>query len=100
MPSKNQDMDIPSPQFAREQDKEPSIDITDMLEDKIPVPKSDLTVTDKEIAALAMEIYQEEGCPEGRSNEHWHLAEQRCVPEIVSIGLDSHCHPSRNKQRL
>ncbi len=53
-------MNIPSPQFAREQDKEPSIEITDFLEDKTLPSHSDLSVTHEEIAALALDIYQEE----------------------------------------
>jgi hypothetical protein len=30
-----------------------------------------------EIAALAQSIYEEEGCPHGRAEAHWHEAERR-----------------------
>ena len=33
--------------------------------------------THEEITALAQQIYEEEGCPSGQAEAHWHEAEHR-----------------------
>lgn len=71
-------MAIPSPQFAREQDNQPSIDTVEMQEDAAaPTLPAQGELDHEEIALLARKIYQDEGRPEGRAAEHWHEAERR-----------------------
>lgn len=43
-----------------------------MVESFPPNPNPD----PEQIAALAQRIYEEEGCPEGRAEDHWLQAEQ------------------------
>lgn len=37
------------------------------------------------IAALAQGIYQEEGCPEGQAERHWHEAERRLREQSAGV---------------
>jgi hypothetical protein len=39
----------------------------------------------EDIAVLAQHIYQEEGCPFGRAEAHWHEAERRLRQQAAGI---------------
>lgn len=39
----------------------------------------------EEIARLAFQIYEEEGCPEGKTAEHWARAERAIREQRVAI---------------
>jgi hypothetical protein len=41
----------------------------------------ELTLTHKEIAQAAYFIWMEQGCPDGRADEHWQLAVERLKHE-------------------
>ena len=43
------------------------------------IEDSDLSLkpTHEEISAVAQQIYEEEGCPDGLADSHWHAAEAR-----------------------
>lgn len=40
-------------------------------------PATDHQPTHGEVTALAQQIYEEEGCPCGKADEHWQEAERR-----------------------
>ena len=42
--------------------------------------------THEEITALAQQIYEEEGCPCGKAEEHWHEAERRLRQQTTGDG--------------
>ena len=46
---------------------------TDSNEDSDLSPKP----TQEEISVVAHQIYEEEGCPDGFADSHWHTAEER-----------------------
>ena len=53
--------------------------------------------THEEIAALAQRIYEEEGCPAGRAEAHWHEAERRLREQsagVVVAGADARARAS------
>lgn len=47
---------------------------------------------EERIAAVARRIYEDEGCPEGRAEEHWHRAEK--MVEEGWNGAESDIPPS------
>lgn len=42
--------------------------------------------TDDEIAAVAYEIWESEGRPEGQAQRHWHLAQERLARDDSTAG--------------
>ena len=50
-----------------------------VLVDADAVEDSDLSLkpTQEEISVVAHQIYEEEGCPDGLADSHWHAAEAR-----------------------
>lgn len=57
--------------------------------------------THDQIAELAYQIYLYEGCPEGRSQEHWLMAEARCWEALrdPSLALAEPTPPTTRKRR-
>lgn len=50
---------------------------SDLFEDSDLSPKA----THEEISVVAHQIYEEEGCPDGLADSHWHAAEARLRSE-------------------
>jgi hypothetical protein len=48
------------------------------------------SLTEEEIAVTAREIWQEEGEPNGKADEHWALAEEHLLCSRAA-GADHHC---------
>jgi Protein of unknown function (DUF2934) len=44
-------------------------------------PKSDHAANDERIRAIAYELWEADGCPEGRSEEHWARATELAAAE-------------------
>jgi hypothetical protein len=46
------------------------------LAHELPAVSSEIHASHEDIALLAYALWQEQGCPEGRHEEHWLKAEQ------------------------
>jgi hypothetical protein len=53
-----------------------------------------------EIAALAHQYYEEEGCPQNRALEHWQRAEREIRERHAQAGQKSETHPTSEDERV
>lgn len=51
----------------------------------------------EEISRLAFQIYQEEGCPEGKTAEHWARAERAIREQRVAVPPKSRAEEATKK---
>ncbi|MGA2075901.1 MAG: DUF2934 domain-containing protein [Terriglobia bacterium] len=50
--------------------------------------------TESEIATLAHQLWQDNGCPDGSDKEDWFLAKAMLTSALVAKGQDESCRPS------
>jgi hypothetical protein len=52
---------------------------------ELPAVSREIQSTHEDIATLAYALWQEKGCPEGLSEEHWLRAEQELTDREVAV---------------